>query len=822
VSSLGECVSTTNRFLDPLRLRRVGTDGKFLSLDGAPFHVRGVTYGSFKPRLDGLPFPERSQIKVDFAEIARAGLNVVRTYTVPSPDLLDAADELGLRLIVGLDYADWRSGPSPGREGRRRVLNSGRRAVLEAMERCAGRDAVMAVCVGNEISGDLVRLFGIRAVEDTLSQLVREVHDADPNMLATYANYPSTEYLQIEDQDFACFNVFLEDPTSLGRYLRHLQVVSGDLPLVIGELGLASKLHGEEAQARSIEWQLRIADESGCAGALVFSWTDEWGVAGRPVEGWGFGLTDEERRPKPALDVVRSWAGSTVRDMRPTWPKISVVVCAYNEERTIGQCLRSLQETGYSNLEVIICDDGSRDRTVEVARRYPCTIVKTPHRGLGAARNAGIAASTGEIVAFLDADAYCHPEWPYRLALSLGDERVGATGGPNLPDPDAQLVARAVALSPGAPTHVLFSDDRAEHVPGCNMAFRREALEQVGGFDPAYTSAGDDVDVCWKLLDQEGDIAFAPMAQVRHHRRGTVRGYLRQQLGYGRAERLLSSRHRHRFNRLGQARWTGFIYGGPRLLRSMLRPVVYHGAFGMAPFQAIERRPSERALALFQAAIPLSLPLAVAGAALSPLSNWALVVTAVALLWVLAHATAVAFAVRPYRREPHPLRIRALVAALHVAQPFVRGWGRMRGAPAVPDVPAAAPPWNGDRAAWLFHLRRDLAAQRCTVHLGLPNDRWDIQVSVGPLLSCRITTALAWRWDPVQRVSLRARVLAPVLVGGIGAIAFRSALQGIGAGAVLVCAFALEWSFLRRTVRGALERTTIGARGHKREGAVPV
>jgi hypothetical protein len=120
----------------------------------------------------------------------------------------------------------------------------------------------------------------------------------------------------------------------------------------------------------------------------------------------------------------------------------------------------------------------------------------------------------------------------------------------------------------------------------------------------------------------------------------------------------------------------------------------------------------------------------------------------------------------------------------------------------------------------LFHLRRDLAAQRCTVRLGLPNDRWDIQVSVGPLLACRITTALAWRWDPVQRVSLRARALAPFLTGAVAAIAFRSALEGIAAASVLVGAFALEWLFLRRTVRGALDRTTVGARIQRREDAV--
>src|SRR6185436_7839942 len=142
---------------------------------------------------------------------------------------------------------------------------------------------------------------------------------------------------------------------------------------------------------------------------------------------------------------------------------------------------------------------------------------------------------SGEIVAYLDGDAHCHPEWPYHLALALEEPGVVAAGGPNLPVLDAGFAERVVAACPGGPMHVLLSDDRAEHIPGCNMAIRRDALSAVGGFDSAFVSAGDDVDVCWKLLDRGGQIAFAPAAQVRHHRRASFAGYLKQQFGYGRS-----------------------------------------------------------------------------------------------------------------------------------------------------------------------------------------------------------------------------------------------------------------------------------------------
>ena len=73
-----------------------------------------------------------------------------------------------------------------------------------------------------------------------------------------------------------------------------------------------------------------------------------------------------------------------------------------------------------------------------------------------------------------------------------------------------------MARAPGGPVHVLIADERAEHLPGCNMAFRREVLEQLGGFDPVYMAAGDDVDLCWRVLDRGWDIGFHPAALVWH------------------------------------------------------------------------------------------------------------------------------------------------------------------------------------------------------------------------------------------------------------------------------------------------------------------
>ncbi|NIP81943.1 MAG: glycosyltransferase, partial [Gemmatimonadetes bacterium] len=81
---------------------------------------------------------------------------------------------------------------------------------------------------------------------------------------------------------------------------------------------------------------------------------------------------------------------------------------------------------------------------------------------------------------------------------------------------DAGPMARCVADSPGGPNHVLLSDAVAEHIPGCNMAFRTAALREVGGFDPRFRIAGDDVDICWRLQQRGWTLGFHPAAMVWH------------------------------------------------------------------------------------------------------------------------------------------------------------------------------------------------------------------------------------------------------------------------------------------------------------------
>ncbi len=156
---------------------------------------------------------------------------------------------------------------------------------------------------------------------------------------------------------------------------------------------------------------------------------------------------------------------------------VSVVICAYNAERTMSPCLESLRALEYPNFEVVIVDDGSRDRTAEIAKDFPeFRLIRQPNKGLSVARNVGMHAARGEIIAYTDSDCVVDPHWLTLMVGAMIEKNFVACGGPNYAPHEEGRVEACVAVSPGAPCHVLTGEDRAEHLAGCNMAFRKSLL----------------------------------------------------------------------------------------------------------------------------------------------------------------------------------------------------------------------------------------------------------------------------------------------------------------------------------------------------------
>jgi GT2 family glycosyltransferase len=537
--------------------------------------LKTVTYGPF-------PLDKEPPLAAELAKIRDAGFDSIRVFTLPDATFLDEAERAGLIVFAGLDwnhYEDFLSRPS--------ILSASRIRLSAWLETSAVHPALAGVYVGNEIPSDLVRWMGPLAVREAIEGLIELGKRAAPQLLFAYANYPSTEYLEPGNADFTAFNIYLEDKQALAAYLRRLQNIAGDRPLVVSEFGMDTARNSAEKQAETLGWALEISHHEEAAGFTVYAWSDLWKNAGREILDWSFGITDREGNPKPALRVCK--------DFRPTHPvanhRFSVIVCTRNGGARIANCLRAISEMEGVSFETIVVDDGSTDDTKEIiAEKFPdVRLLSIPPSGLSAARNIGAEAATGEILAFTDDDCEPDREWLVRLGRAFLDSEISAAGGPNLPPPARTPIEAVIRSAPGAPSHVLFDDTHAEHLPGCNIAVRRAAFDAIGGFDPIFRTAGDDVDFCWRLSDAGHRLGFVPGAFVWHWRRPSIRAFLKQQTGYGKAEKLLLAKHPVRFGKNGEARWTGFVYGGGAV-NVGANSIIYHGPMGQAGYQSIVNR----------------------------------------------------------------------------------------------------------------------------------------------------------------------------------------------------------------------------------------
>jgi O-antigen biosynthesis protein len=757
--------------------------GKSLFVGAHKLIIHGVTYGPLGPPGEDDGWSERVA-RADFAAMRAAGVDTIRVYTVPPRWLLDAALEQDLWVMVGVP---WEQHVAFLDEGLADEIAS---RVAEGVRTCAGHPALLAIAVGNEIPASIVRGLGRRRVERFLRRLFRVASEQAPGTLLTYVNYPGTEYLRVPDADFLAFNVYLEQRERLEAYLARLQNLADDRPLVLAELGLDSRRNGEQAQAGAIGWQLECAFAAGCAGAFVFAWTDEWHRGGQAILDWDFGLTRRDRAPKPALGEVRRVFRARGEVDGESSPTVSVVVCTFNGAATLADTLDGATGLRYPHYEVIVVDDGSSDSSAQIGEAFGVRVIRTENRGLSAARNRGAEAAAGEIVAYLDDDARPDPDWLTHLAAAFSDPRVGAAGGPNILPARSEPTAACVANAPGGPTHVLLSDRDAEHLPGCNLALRCSALLEIGGFDERFRVAGDDVDVCWRLADRGYRLAFSPGAVVLHRRRASVRAYLRQQRGYGRAEALLERKWPERYGPGGHVDWRGRLYGnGSAQHRGGWRWRVYYGAWGTASYQSLygPARGILESLPLLPEWYLLMAILAAAsvgGLAWPPLLL-ALPGLMVALLALLIDAALGAARARfPAAHRTRRRALRMLTALLYLLQPTARLSGRLTGG-LVPwrrrgprafrvPLPATVRQWSEMWASpedRVRELSARLAQMRAVVRSGGDWDRWDLQIRGGGFGRARLRITVEEHGQGSQLIRVhRWPSLAPAGVVALVAI----------------------------------------------------
>jgi len=231
---------------------------------------------------------------------------------------------------------------------------------------------------------------------------------------------------------------------------------------------------------------------------------------------------------------------------------VSVVVPVRNGEATIGRLLDSLLELDYDRgkVEVIVVDGNSTDKTRDIVTKYPVKLLTEEGRGLNAARNTGVKNSGGDVIAFTDSDCLVPSNWIRKIVENFRNPQVGCVGG-NVKGYDDDLLSR---YADNSLMHVMRSfKERVvldmiklffNYPAGCNMAFRRSFIEEVGYFNEALMYGADDIELVERVGRAGGKIVLDPEVLILHKHRSTLRELLKQTFNWGRGGMLLLKKQR--------------------------------------------------------------------------------------------------------------------------------------------------------------------------------------------------------------------------------------------------------------------------------------
>src|SRR5829696_3829165 len=207
---------------------------------------------------------------------------------------------------------------------------------------------------------------------------------------------------------------------------------------------------------------------------------------------------------------------------RPEGGKVSVVIPCYNQARFLGEAIRSVLCQGYTDLEIIVVDDGSEDGTEEVASGYAkedprVRLIRQENRGLAAARNRGLAEAGGEYVVFLDSDDRLVSE-----ALEVGVRELEAHPGCAFVSGICRKITADGSIVPGWEQFRVRDDPYVELLRSCPIyvpavMYRRSVFDAVGDFDTSYRAA-EDYDLYYRILERYPVYCYDTLvAEIRRH-----------------------------------------------------------------------------------------------------------------------------------------------------------------------------------------------------------------------------------------------------------------------------------------------------------------
>lgn len=210
--------------------------------------------------------------------------------------------------------------------------------------------------------------------------------------------------------------------------------------------------------------------------------------------------------------------------------KVSFYIPAYNVEKFIGPCIETIMQQSYPVSEIIIIDDGSKDRTVEIAQKYPVKIVRHDNnRGLAAVRNTGVINAQFDYIGSVDADCLPEPDWLERLMKHFDLGNIAGVSGKLIEKYQSKMPDRWRAI------HMKQYWEGTEliinpmHLFGNNTVFYRPALADVGYYkdSPEYRTNNEDYYISRCLLEKNYSIIYDPDALVYHLRQDSCSSLFR-------------------------------------------------------------------------------------------------------------------------------------------------------------------------------------------------------------------------------------------------------------------------------------------------------